>query len=919
MQPIQKETILDSTNGGLDVFRHYIGDFPIKKAFKSPLREEKKASFSIFEKGGIYYFKDNGTDQKGDCFSYVMEANGCDFKQAIEHIVTALNITSNGSAVTPKPKPQKQVVTDTSNSVSLFETARHKKVAENTSIYDILAGIKSGKWIKQVSAYRKLYFDGQLDEAKKLKIKLPAFTYAGTFAKRADDAMLTKSNVVIIDIDVKRKELDTDQAMDQLKKCPYVYGYFASPSLGLKVVLKAAFPAHEVEFRDYYEQACKDLSEHTGIPLAVRITPDEGKPYWTDGIDPVNKNLSRLCFVSYDPESFTNEQAILYRPDLELEEEVKEQPPIFWYEQIVSSKWQLVIDRDHYLKFLIKNGFCVRHIADEKYEYLQVIDNIIYQRTMKQVKSFVLDYVTNFPIDYMLEMQDDDGTSIFNQEWTNKQLRDMILASKKIFNNDIMHFLEEKKLNLKKDTPHESFYFYQNCWVKVTKRGITPYSYKVLDGLVFKKKILNRNFKLTSQFLIKNDKGHLIPNHEFKHDFKEFIFNVTGKDIQRFKTFCSAIGYLLHGWKDPAYYKFVLLMDEAAEIGGRRKGRTGKGRLEDALFYMKNTEMAMNIALHQDGSKYDETYSFSIQGLDHETELVKMEDMKEGFPITDLIVYLSGSTFLNQKNRAPLFLRYDESPKWFGSTNFILKEDDDSMADRIFELEFSDYYNLKHRPVDDFKKMFFIQWNDQEWNQFDTFMLGCIQYFLYRGKRIVDYQRDNIKNKRFLMKTKDLFKGRYKELDMSELILYFHGLKAGEVYEKKELYNKFIEVNQPYNEVGFSQTTFSRSLTIFAEYKGFIISHPHTTKIELLEASSIRSKFNESLWRFIDSLIPNTYPVKELCNQFKQRFAASFTNSDFVESLKKKMDAEGSKDHNFKNHTSFTDGSFSMLRIYQPD
>jgi phage/plasmid-associated DNA primase len=69
---------------------------------------------------------------------------------------------------------------------------------------------------------------------------------------------------------------------------------------------------------------------------------------------------------------------------------------------------------------------------------------------------------------------------------------------------------------------------------------------------------------------------------------------------------------------------------------------------------------------------------------------------------------------IEQKNKDEIHISYNESPKVVISTNFSISGVDDSTLDRQFIIEFSDYYNKAHRPVDDFGKPFFGSWNRDE-------------------------------------------------------------------------------------------------------------------------------------------------------------------------------------------------------------
>lgn len=83
---LSKEKILDRTNKGLNVFKHYIPfEFSISKNFLNPLYEDTKASCNVYfdRRSDQYKLKDYGNDDySGDCFHFVGKIIGIDCRQA---------------------------------------------------------------------------------------------------------------------------------------------------------------------------------------------------------------------------------------------------------------------------------------------------------------------------------------------------------------------------------------------------------------------------------------------------------------------------------------------------------------------------------------------------------------------------------------------------------------------------------------------------------------------------------------------------------------------------------------------------------------------------------------------------------------------------------------------------------------------
>lgn len=87
---LKKDEILERTNNGLNVFKHYIsGNWRIGRNFLNPLYQDSKASCNIYfdRYSGVYKMKDFGNDQfSGDCFFLVGQMNGLDCSNTNEFV-----------------------------------------------------------------------------------------------------------------------------------------------------------------------------------------------------------------------------------------------------------------------------------------------------------------------------------------------------------------------------------------------------------------------------------------------------------------------------------------------------------------------------------------------------------------------------------------------------------------------------------------------------------------------------------------------------------------------------------------------------------------------------------------------------------------------------------------------------------------
>jgi hypothetical protein len=129
----------------------------------------------------------------------------------------------------------------------------------------------------------------------------------------------------------------------------------------------------------------------------------------------------------------------------------------------------------------------------------------------------------------------------------------------------------------------------------------------------------------------------------------------------------------------------------------------------------------------------------------------------------------------------------------------------------MFEIEFSDHYNEDHKPMDEFGHLFFNDWDEEEWNRFDNFMLECLQLYLEEG--LIGCAPVNLVLRKLQDQTSPEF---------VEFVSY--NVNEGVEYNLKDLYEKFkkflgyeFEFTNP---CPVSQKRFTGWLKDYSEYKG---------------------------------------------------------------------------------------------------
>ncbi len=111
---IDKNEILSLTQGGLNVFSHYLGfEVNLHRNFRSPFYEDKRASCHIYydRKTSVYKFYDHGNPTYcGDCFWFVATLMGLsvknNFPEVMEAIVQSLSLHLIDRRESPSAKQQ---------------------------------------------------------------------------------------------------------------------------------------------------------------------------------------------------------------------------------------------------------------------------------------------------------------------------------------------------------------------------------------------------------------------------------------------------------------------------------------------------------------------------------------------------------------------------------------------------------------------------------------------------------------------------------------------------------------------------------------------------------------------------------------------------------------------------------------------
>lgn len=172
--------------------------------------------------------------------------------------------------------------------ITIFKSIKDTSTPFYREIGLILDRIKNGKSKEVVNAIRN---EKDKEKMNKLKSTLPAICFSGTFNKRNDSSLIDHSGFICLDFDGYANKKEVMESRNRIISDQYVYSCFISPSgNGLKVIVK--IPKDSMNHKHYFNS----LQDH----------------FNDDHFDTTSKNISRVCYESYDPLLYVNEKSLIW-------------------------------------------------------------------------------------------------------------------------------------------------------------------------------------------------------------------------------------------------------------------------------------------------------------------------------------------------------------------------------------------------------------------------------------------------------------------------------------------------------------------------------------------------------------------------------------------------------------------------------
>lgn len=174
--------------------------------------------------------------------------------------------------------------------VSFFNSVLSKQKTGDIPIECLLSDIKEGRWAKNIQHIRSIA-DKKEREFYKRKLSAVSISCTTNGSHKASDVQ-SHSGLIQVDIDDINPN-DVKQLKETLSKDPFIHSCFLSPSEKLKGTIKII----------------PDIKYQT---LQAESIAKYFKEKYNQNIDKACKDITRLMYVSYDPDLFYNPDSLLF-------------------------------------------------------------------------------------------------------------------------------------------------------------------------------------------------------------------------------------------------------------------------------------------------------------------------------------------------------------------------------------------------------------------------------------------------------------------------------------------------------------------------------------------------------------------------------------------------------------------------------
>jgi hypothetical protein len=477
------------------------------------------------------------------------------------------------------------------------------------------------------------------------------------------------------------------------------------------------------------------------------------------------------------------------------------------------------VDTLKFVQLLGSFGF-TRYAGDAEaskdgYTFVRLQENLINEVTREEI----IDYIENFiNKEYDFEAagcEFVDADLLINTFYNN---------IKKYFSKDLFARVRNASpIIINRDTETECFLYYKNGFVRITKDGYDLLPFDKMEGSVWQKQMLNRNFEKVDLELKGTNEGidweNSFTTERPLGDYADFVWRISGQKQQRFLSLCSIIGYLMH---DYYQYKLKCIFLTDSTVSENSEGRTGK-TLAMQMLGSARSYCEIN------GKQFNPEDERKYQMADRSTQILHINDVNHKgrykFDFEILFNDITEGYYVRKMFMAP----FHQLSKMVVSSNKSINIQGASMRDRIVEFEMSAFFGEHRSPAQYYGKWMGKGWSETDWSKFDNFLCFCVQCFFTHG--LIHPETINLEARKLLdgtcrefvefmndirdhLKEKNIpWQGYVSDNNSLELV---SDIRTYE-FDKNKLFNQFITIYPDWKSNHLTQKRFTMWLRMYAQ------------------------------------------------------------------------------------------------------
>ena len=878
---VEQQNILDATNGGLDIILYYYPQArqaleTREKRFK--IREERTPSASLKQAAdGNWLVTDFGDDQvPRNGIQVCAREEGKSFREAIALLAGRYNIGALRQNINKPDVEYRDARSDEEEGSYSFEVndtisddelqVLGPKVTRDVCRKYYVFSLRSFTYIKNRKAritratenYPIFLFDHQ--DWKKIYQPLNPekqyrFSYAGNKPKdyinglhQLQKAYEDSRNKQMREDPEGREQEKEIEKLPEAVLCSGDRDSLNVAGFGYHVLWLNSETARLTESQYKMIMRCvetlyvlPDIDE-TGIRSAIRL----GLQYLDIRFIWLPESLREYKDNRGKPRKDLRDYVELYPDRKDFQKLMNVAMPLrFWDEVTKEDGKRYYFNDEHALFFLNANGFGRIEYKNTKGKsiFVRVEDNVVREVEPEEIKDFMLEFM--------------------EKRYLPIPLRNVVRKPNQL-SEATLKGLKKLKLDFTDYDAESQFLFFRNKTIKVTGEEIREFRPGDTSQCVWEEKVIPHNFRLLPEpfqitwnkdndtydieiynqdslffcYLINASRVHWQTELETRLEEKEPEYRK--KYLQEHK-FCIdgellspeeirdqkehlinkmfAIGYLLHQYKNRARPWAVFAIDNKISPEEESHGRSGKSFCFSALNIFKKsvTLPGRNPEITKNPHIYDRVTEY--------TDYILVDDADRYLPFEFFYDTITGVMTVNPKNNQSYEIPFSKSPKFCFTSNFPLRNSDDTTEARVLYTAFSDYYHEKternnykatRKIADDFGKNLFDDYNEEEWNADLNFFAQCLRFYLsVPSPRKIDAPLKDVTLRKLLADMGSNFK------EWADVYFDPEGNHVNVCIVREEALEDFVKSTKT---TRWTTNKFTKSLKAYCAYNGYTLN-----------------------------------------------------------------------------------------------